>query len=229
MHSQRRLITIIDDEESVRSSLAVLLMAENYAVRTYSSADAALANIEQIAESCVLTDIRMPQASGLDLLRRLRGMGLTTPVILMTAHADVPTAVTAMKLGATDFIEKPFDPADLIAMLGSLSRPAACTMEAAQVQRRLAELTPRERDVFELVVEGATNKEAAARLGLSPRTVEIHRANLMQKLGVKRLSGLIHLAMRAGGASPAADVDRDDVGVGARLPAPHVAYGHLER
>lgn len=191
------LIYIVDDDDAVRDSLALLLESAGHRVTCFESAPAALEACGRQAPACIITDIRMPDMDGLEFQQHLSRHQVSAPVIVMTGHADVPLAVRAMKAGAVDFIEKPFSD-DL--MLGSIA--AALGARAAQVDpalaARLDSLTPREREVLELLVLGHPNKVIAHRLDISPRTVEIHRAHVMEKMAVRSLPELVRSAMQAG-------------------------------
>jgi two-component system, LuxR family, response regulator FixJ len=192
------VVHVVDDDLAVRQSLAFLLASGGLAVRLHESASAFL---EAVAEpsGCVLTDVRMPGIDGVELLRRLKARGSKVPVIVMTGHADVPLAVEAMREGALDFIEKPFDDELLLkAIRGALARHEQQVEQDAHsrhVAERLASLSDRERDVLEGLVAGHPNKVIAHNLGISPRTVEIYRANLMKKMGARSLSELVRLAL----------------------------------
>jgi two-component system response regulator FixJ len=194
-------VHVIDDDAAMRDSLDFLLGVQGFPVRLYDSATAFLDALPGVVEGCILSDISMPAMSGLELVRTLNKRGNKLPVILMTGQGDIPMAVEAMKAGVTDFIEKPFaDEVLLKAVRSALSGPAegddAQAREAAN--ERLATLSPRERDVLSGVVAGKANKVIAFDLGISPRTVEIYRANLMSKAGAKNLSELMRIALAAG-------------------------------
>ena len=192
-------VVVIDDDEGVLDSLEVLLAAEGFAVATYSSARAFLDDRRASPPGCLVTDVRMPDLGGLELVAALRRRGPLPPVIVMTGHGDVPMAVKAMKLGARDFIEKPFEPDVLVAGIReALAAGAAAGDADAEIGRRLAALTPREREVLEQLVIGRPNKAIARELGISPRTVEIHRARVMEKMQAGSLSQLVRMAFVAG-------------------------------
>jgi two-component system response regulator FixJ len=201
-------VHVIDDDEAVRESLAFLLRSAKLDVRTYDSATAFLAALPDTGAGCIVTDVRMPDLSGIDLLRRLRDRGVMVPVIVMTGHGDVPLAVEAMKIGAADFFEKPFDDDALIAAvraaLGSYEKTARVETERAEAQERLAALTGREREVLDGLIAGKPNKIIAFDLGISPRTVEIYRANVMTKMNAGSLSELVRKALQAGLLTPGA-------------------------
>lgn len=195
------LVHIVDDDLAVRQSLAFLLATDGLAVRVHDSAAAFLAaGADRVG--CVVTDVRMPDIDGVELLHRLRQRGAMPPVIVMTGHADVALAVEAMKAGAVDFIEKPFDDELLLSSIRSALAQSDRTMkresESNAVRARLAELSERERQVLEGLVAGKANKVIGLDLGISPRTVEIYRANVMSKLQAGSLSELVRLALVAG-------------------------------
>jgi two-component system response regulator FixJ len=196
------LVHLIDDDEAVRSSLAFLLGTAKIGVRTYESAAAFLAELPDARAGCVVTDVRMPGMSGIDLLRELKARKFTMPVIVITGHGDVQLAVEAMKIGAADFIEKPFDDDVLLAAVkGALSRSeknAEQDGSRAKLIEKLDTLSNRERDVLEGLIAGKPNKIIAFDLGISPRTVEIYRANVMTKTGAGSLSDLVRMALLAG-------------------------------
>ena len=200
--SDSRLVYVIDDEEAVRHSVAFFLEAHGLSVQSFASADEFLAALPTIPPGCILTDMRMPGLDGLGLLERLRSLNLAWPVVVMTAHGDVPRAVQALKAGASDFVEKPFpDNALLDAVLAALqvldkSREDAADL--AEINGRIASLTPREREVLEQLVSGHRNKVIAYNLGTSTRTVEVHRARIMDKMRARSLSALVRMAVSAG-------------------------------
>jgi two-component system, LuxR family, response regulator FixJ len=204
-------VHVIDDDEAVRHSLAFLLEAAGLAVRTYDSAPPFLRVAAGLRAGCVLTDVRMPDMDGLALQRRLLEMGVRLPVIVMTGHGDVPIAVQALKAGAADFIEKPFDDDALLAAvhaaLAADRRDREREAEAERIAARLARLTPRERQVFDRLVAGQQNKAIAHDLGASPRTVEVHRARVMEKMGARGLPELVRMALGAAGDGSAAPPD----------------------
>lgn len=193
------VVHVIDDDEAVRESLAFLLRSADLDVETYESATVFLAALPSVAPGCVITDVRMPGLSGTELLLKLKEMGVAMPVIVMTGHGDVPLAVEAMKKGAIDFFEKPFDDEALLASvqsaLGSWGEKEAKEAERADVRARIEALSPRERDVLKGLVAGQPNKTIAFDLGISHRTVEIYRANLMTKMKASSLSDLVRMAL----------------------------------
>jgi two-component system, LuxR family, response regulator FixJ len=202
MPSELSVVHVIDDDEAIRESLIFLLRAAELEAKSYASAAAFLEALPVGGLSCIVTDIRMPGLSGLDLLRRLRELGSSIPVIVITGHADVPLAVEAMKFGAVDFLEKPFDDRILLESVRTALRQhageAKLQGERAEIEERLATLSPRERDVLGGLVAGRANKQIAFDLGISPRTVEIYRANLMDKMRAGSLSDLVRMALIVG-------------------------------
>lgn len=197
----RPLIHLVDDNEAFRRSTAWLLEAADFSVRDYSGGHEFLVAFERMrdephAMSCIVSDIRMPGMSGIELHEELRRRDCPLPLIYITAHGDVPLAVEAMRKGAIDFIEKPFDEQTLVsAIQRALSRDEEAPARNPDATKKLAQLTPRERQVMELVVAGKLNKIVADELGISIKTVELHRANMMGKLGVRNLPDLVRLAM----------------------------------
>jgi two-component system, LuxR family, response regulator FixJ len=193
------VIHLIDDDEALRESVAFLLRAADFEVKGFSSAQAFLASLPDSSLSCVITDVRMPDMSGIELIRRLKDLKVDVPVIVITGHGDVALAVEAMKLGATDFFEKPFNDDLLLASVrGALQEQAHHTKrhaERAEIEQRLARLSTREKDVLTGLIEGRANKQIAFDLGISPRTVEIYRANLMTKMQADSLSDLVRMAL----------------------------------
>lgn len=198
--SATSVVHVVDDDEAVRRSLAVLLESAGHRSRSHASAEAFLA--DGGADGCAIVDVRMPGMDGIALLRALRERGWTLPVIIVTGHADVALAVRAMKEGASDFIEKPYDGDAMLAAVAAALDRAADDREnrvaAEQAAQRVATLTPREREVMERLIEGRPNKVIGHDLGISPRTVEIHRANVMEKLGCRSLAEVVRLALTAG-------------------------------
>lgn len=199
--SNEPLIHIIDDDPAVRDSLAFLLGSADLATRTYESAGAFLERLAELEPGCVVTDVRMPGMSGLELLHRLNTLEVNLPVVVITGHGDVALAVEAMKGGAIDFIEKPFDDDQILSVLkAALSRgqdQQAREGEKAAIARRIGSLSTRERQVLNAVVRGKANKTVAYELGISPRTVEVYRANLMTKMQASSLSDLVKMALAA--------------------------------
>ncbi|HXX26262.1 MAG TPA: response regulator FixJ [Pseudolabrys sp.] len=196
------MIYVVDDDEAARQSLEFLLKTAGMKVRSFDGAKPFLAALPEIRSGCVITDVRMPDITGIDLLRKVKESGVDIPVIVITGHGDIALAVEAMKIGAVDFFEKPFDDDALIASVkNSLSRTAGSAQrnaELSQINDKLAALSNRERQVLEGLVAGKANKVIAFDLGISPRTVEIYRANLMTKMAANSLSELVRMAMTAG-------------------------------
>jgi two-component system response regulator FixJ len=199
------VVHVVDDDVAVRKSLAFLLASDGLAVRLHESASAFLDEVKDIEAGCIVTDVRMPGIDGMEFLRRLKARGSTLPVIVMTGHADVPMAVEAMKEGAVDFIEKPFgDEVFLTAVRSALlrqDRNVHQTPELLQAQARLDSLSERERQVLDGLVAGKANKVIAFDLGISPRTVEIYRANVMSKMQARSLSELVRMALLVEGVN----------------------------
>lgn len=197
-----RVVHVIDDDEVVRQSLAFLLSSAGLAVRVHESAVAFLDVLPEVQEGCVITDIRMPQMDGLELQRRLHEMRTALPVIVMTGHGDVPLAVEAMKAGAIDFIEKPFDDEILLSAIRSAlarrARDSERDARRAAIRDRVQRLSEREGEVLERLVAGKVNKVIAYELGISPRTVEIYRANVMTKMQADSLSDLVRMVLVEG-------------------------------
>lgn len=202
MASEQEIVHVIDDDDALRESLAFLLRSAKIDVQSYPSATAFLDALPPPRAGCVITDVRMPGLSGLDLLRRLKDLKVAIPVIVVTGHGDVALAVEAMKIGAVDFLEKPFDDEVLLASVRAALRQhdgvIKRSSERAEIESRLAALSNRETDVLKGLVAGQANKQIAYDLGISPRTVEIYRANLMNKMQAGSLSDLVRMALVAG-------------------------------
>jgi len=200
--SDKTVIHVVDDDPAMRDSLAFLLDVNGFQAQTYESANAFLSAAAIDAPGCVVSDIRMPGMNGIELVRELKRKGTVCPVILITGHGDVALAVEAMKAGAVDFIEKPFDDAVLLgAIRAALDARASVQGDSAvkkEAEARLADLSPRERDVLQGLVAGKINKVIAHELNISPRTVEVYRANLMAKTGARSMSDLMRIALAAG-------------------------------
>ncbi len=196
------IVYVIDDDDAVRHSLEFLLKTAGVEVRGFESAKPFLEMLPRIETGCIITDVRMPEITGIDLLRRVKESGLDIPVIVITGHGEISLAVEAMKIGAVDFLEKPFDDDLLLASVRSALSKGADTAkhkaEVADIHDKLAALSNRERQVLEGLVAGKANKVIAFDLGISPRTVEIYRANLMTKMAANSLSDLVRMAMTAG-------------------------------
>lgn len=196
----RPTVHVIDDDEAVRRALAMLLRSTGFRAETHVSGLAfldALARPGRVPTECVLTDVRMPGLDGIELLRRLKERGFPGPIIVMTAHGDVSTAVQAMKAGAIDFIEKPFDDEALLSAIGAALDHSVSQKTVTDAAARISFLSPRERQVLQLLTAGKSNKEVARDLGLSSRTVEVHRARLMAHLGVGSLAEAVRLFVQA--------------------------------
>jgi two-component system response regulator FixJ len=195
------VVHIVDDDEAVRQSLAFLLSTVGIPVRVYDSATSFLASLATLENGCLITDVRMPDMTGIELLQQLRVRKVKLPVVVITGHGDIPLAVEAMKSGAIDFIEKPFaEEAILRAVRGAEDRARKFgrrSAEETQITARLASLSERERQVLDGLVAGNANKTIAHELGISPRTVEVYRANVMTKMQVKSLSELIRMTLVA--------------------------------
>jgi two-component system response regulator FixJ len=196
------LVHVIDDDDALRDSLSFLLGTARLDVKTYESAEAFLSALPGVNSGCIITDVRMPNMSGVDLLRKLNELQIALPVIVITGHGDVQLAVEAMKIGAADFIEKPFDDEMLLnAVRAALARwEDKCkeVSERSSYVEKLEMLSSRERDVLEGLIAGKANKVIAFDLGISPRTVEIYRANVMTKTGANSLPELVRMALLAG-------------------------------
>lgn len=196
-------IHVVDDDAAVRDSLQFLLEASGFVVQTHASATAFLVAAPGLA-GCVLTDVRMPAMDGLELQRQLNARGVRLPVIVMTAQGDIPVAVQAMKAGAVDFLEKPLDADRLLDAVNRALQASQRLQEArstsADAMGRLATLTPREREVLDLLVTGLPNKAIANELGASPRTIEVHRAHILEKLQARSLPELVRLVLAAADA-----------------------------
>ena len=193
------VVHVVDDDPAMRDSLAFLLDTAGLASRTYDSAGALLAETDGLAPGCIVTDVRMPGMTGLEMVRRLTESGVRHPVIVMTGHADVPLAVEALRAGVSDFIEKPFDDEALLASirtaLAAQAGPADDNGQDPAVRERLASLSARERQVLDGLVAGRANKVIAYDLGISPRTVEVYRANVMTKMQARSLSELVRMSI----------------------------------
>ena len=200
--SSSSLVHVIDDDDAVRDSVAFLLRSARIDVRTYESATAFLDEMSGNASGCIVTDVRMPGMSGVDLLRQLKARGSSMPVIVITGHGDIQLAVQAMKSGAADFLEKPFDDEALLASvrsaLGQAEKDAQSESERTKLAGKVAALSKREREVLEGLIAGKPNKIIAFDLGISPRTVEIYRAHVMTKMDAGSLSELVRMALLAG-------------------------------
>ncbi len=200
--SSEAIVHVIDDDDAVRGSMSFLLRSADFEVEAYESAQSFLDAVKSGVSGCVVTDMRMPGMSGLDLLRQLQQLKIALPVIVVTGHGDVQLAVEAMKAGAVDFLEKPFDDRRVLeAVRMALERrpaEAARTPEQDAIAARLESLSQRERQVLNGLVAGQPNKTIAHELGISPRTVEVYRANVMTKMQAGSLSELVRMALLAG-------------------------------
>ena len=200
-NSDERIVHLVDDDAAIRRSVGFMLKTSGHHVEAYESGTDLLKAAGKLDEGCILLDIRMPGMDGLEVQQALQGKGVNLPVVIMTGHGDVALAVKAMKAGAVDFIEKPFEKASLLASLeegfNRLSRRGATDDRMRDAAVRLQALTGRERDVLDGLAQGLPNKTIAYDLGISPRTVEIHRANLMSKLNVRSLSEALRIAFAA--------------------------------
>jgi two-component system, LuxR family, response regulator FixJ len=200
--SHRGKVYVIDDDEAMRDSLDFLLDSAGFQVALFESAHNFIETLSSIEFGCVVSDVRMPGIDGIELLKRVKASTSLLPVVIMTGHGDVPLAVEAMKLGAADFVEKPFEDDRLIGMIDAALRQAepgvkseAITLE---IVSRIQTLSPRERQVMDGLIAGLSNKLIAREYDISPRTIEVYRANVMTKLQAGSLSELVRLAMRAG-------------------------------
>lgn len=199
-------VFVVDDDQAMRTSLQWLIEATGMTVKTYDSADAFLKDYYPGRAGCLLLDVRMPGMSGLELQAHLAAEGHRLPVIMITGHGDVAMAVRAMKAGAADFIEKPFHDEDLLRSIRNAlehdEKTRASRLAKAEIVRRLAELTPREHEVMGMVTDGKSNKEIAAALGVSAKTVEAHRARVMEKMRADSLADLVRMALIAAPEEP---------------------------
>jgi two-component system response regulator FixJ len=197
-----RKVYVIDDDEAMRDSLMFLLDSAGFEVTLFDAAQQFLDAVPTLSFGCVVSDVRMPGIDGMEILKRLKAARSRFPIVIMTGHGDVPLAVEAMKLGAVDFLEKPFEDDRLIAMIDSAIReaePAAKSEAVAHdIAARVASLSPRERQVMDGLIAGLSNKLIAREYDISPRTIEVYRANVMTKMQANSLSELVRLGMRAG-------------------------------
>lgn len=200
--ADRRLIHIVDDEEAIRRSASFMLKTSGFNVETWASGVAFLKEARHAAPGCVLLDVRMPEMDGLEVQQQLAERGIAMPVVVLTGHGDISIAVRAMKAGAVDFLEKPFEKARLLdaieAAFERLENRAGRAERAQDAATAIAALTAREREVLEGLAKGLPNKTIAYDLGISSRTVEVHRANVMSKLDVRSLSEALRIAFSAG-------------------------------
>ena len=195
-------VYVIDDDDAMRDSLDFLLDAAGFEVRLFEGAQNFLTALPGLDFGCVVSDVRMPGIDGIELLTRMKAGGSKFPILIMTGHGDVPLAVAAMKQGAADFLEKPFEDERLVAMIETAIRHAEPAMKneslTQDIAARIATLSPRERQVMEGLIAGLSNKLIARDYDISPRTIEVYRANVMTKMQANSLSELVRLAMRAG-------------------------------
>jgi len=195
-------VYVIDDDAAMRDSLNFLLDSAGFGVTLFDDAQAFLDALPGLSFGCVVSDVRMPGLDGIELLKRMKAQQSSFPILIMTGHGDVPLAVEAMKLGAIDFLEKPFEDDRLVTMIETAIRqaePAAKSEAISQdIAARVASLSPRERQVMEGLIAGLSNKLIAREYDISPRTIEVYRANVMTKMEANSLSELVRLAMRAG-------------------------------
>ncbi len=202
MQIDNYVVHIVDDEEPVRKSLAFLLTMAGFTIRVHDSASSFLAAAKTINQACLITDLRMPDMSGVELLKRLKETGASIPAIVITGHGDVPMAVAVMKAGAVDFIEKPFEDEMLVEAIkraaSRLEENSTPMVDTATLRTRLDSLSERERQVLSAVVAGLPNKTIGFDLGISPRTVEVHRANIMSKMQAKNLPELVRMSIAIG-------------------------------
>jgi two-component system response regulator FixJ len=200
--AHRGKVYVIDDDDAMRDSLDFLLGAANFQVTLFESAHNFLNTISSVDFGCVVSDVRMPGIDGIELLKRLKANRSVLPVVIMTGHGDVPLAVEAMKLGAVDFLEKPFEDERIIGMIDVALRQAVSGAQSEamthEITSRIATLSPRERQVMDGLIAGLSNKLIARDYDISPRTIEVYRANVMTKMQAASLSELVRLAIRAG-------------------------------
>ena len=193
------VVHVVDDEEAVRKSLAFLLATAGFPVRVHESAAGFLTVAPMAGRACLVTDLKMPDLSGVELLEKLNGMGVLMPTVVITGHGDVPMAVAAMKAGAVDFIEKPFEDEVLIEAIkraaGRLDDAVEIAHDVQVLRARLEDLSERERQILSMIVAGLPNKTIAYDLGISPRTVEVHRANIMSKMQARSLPELVRMSI----------------------------------
>lgn len=199
---EKRVVHIVDDEDSIRRSTGFMLKKSGFSVTSWASGVEFLNNFKHAEQGCILLDVRMPEMDGLEVQKELNARGVSMPVVVLTGHGDVTIAVQAMKAGAVDFLEKPFEKAVLILAIETaferLADVEGRASRAADATILIAGLSAREQDVLKGLAQGLPNKSIAFDLGISPRTVEVHRANLMTKLGVRSLSEALRIAFSAG-------------------------------
>lgn len=210
---QNEIVCVVDDDEVIRDVLSAVFDANGFTVETFESGDQFLANGPSASPACVLLDALMPGRTGLEVLKELNGRNGGAPVIMISGSADIPMAVDAIKHGALDFIEKPFDPETIVRRVEAALDASGARAEAREKTEQSGEipgsenLTPREREVLSLISSGQSNKEAGRLLGISPRTIEVHRARIMEKLGARNAADLVRIVLLAneGKSSAAAD------------------------
>ena len=206
MNDQRSRVFVVDDDRSVRTGLANLLESNDYTIETFASASEYLARGPHLGPTCLVLDVRLPGLDGLALQRQLVERGRLEQIVFITGHGDIPMGIQAMKRGAVDFLPKPFDDEALLSAVGQALGRSAETWrrrdELAQIRARISMLTPREFEVFRLVIAGLLNKQIAAELGSALRTIKTHRGRVMHKLGVESVAELVRLAQRAGVTPP---------------------------
>ena len=204
--SGKPVIHVVDDDEAIRDSLVWLLDGERYSVRTYSTGEDFFARHEQLSPACVILDIRMPGMSGIEVHEQLTRQAVRTPVVFVTGHGDVPMAVEAIKRGAFDFIEKPFNEQKLTSIIERAleldTQNAGHVAAQSEVAARLAKLSPREREVLDLVIKGKMNKTIADVMNISIKTVEAHRSKVMEKMCARSLAELVQAVLKAEGRLP---------------------------
>jgi two-component system response regulator FixJ len=202
MNDPHNIVHVVDDDEAIRQSIGFMLRKAGYVVETYSSGTDFLKVVRRESRGCVLLDVRMPDIDGLEVQKRLSRLGIALPVIMLTGHGDVTLAVRAIKAGAVEFLEKPFERLALMAAIDAAldrnARTGRQQIETSEAVVQLASLTARERDVLDGMVLGRPNKLIAFDLTIATRTVEVHRANLMEKLGARSLSDVLRIAFAAG-------------------------------
>lgn len=210
---QGEIVCVVDDDEVIRDVLSAVFDANGFTVETFDSGDRFLESGQAVTPACVLLDVLMPGRSGLDVLKEINSRGGGAPVIMISGSADIPMAVDAIKHGALDFIEKPFDPETIVRRVEAALDATGARAEARARTEQTDEipgsenLTPREREVLSLISGGQSNKEAGRQLGISPRTIEVHRARIMEKLGARNAADLVRIVLSAteGKSSAAAD------------------------
>jgi two-component system response regulator FixJ len=199
---EKRIVHLVDDDPAVRRAVSFVLKTSGFEVTQHVSGVEFLKEVRHAEPGCILLDIRMPDMDGLEVQRELNARGVTMPVVMLTGHGDVTAAVQAMKDGAVDFLEKPSEKDVLLRAIGNaferLDKAGDAASAGAEAEVRIAALTPREREVLEGLAQGLPNKTIAYDLGISPRTVEVHRANVMTKLGVHSFPDALRIAFAAG-------------------------------